>query len=98
MKYATKQYARMLPNCGALSPVSARMVGASTDSIWRWKNASQEHAAIVRQGTHICQVTALSTAPGTAGALAPEVDINSPCATVNRVGSYHELRDRLVIE
>jgi hypothetical protein len=35
------------------------MVGASTDNIWRWKNASHEHPAIAMHGTHICQVTAL---------------------------------------
>src|ERR1039457_60185 len=57
------------------------MVGASTDRIWRWKNASHEHNAIVRQGTHICQVTVLSAPPGAAAALIPEVDINSPCVT-----------------
>ncbi len=40
MKYATKKNELMLANCCALSPVSARMVGASTDNIWRWKKAS----------------------------------------------------------
>ena len=47
----------MLANCCADIPVSLRMVGASTPSIARWKNESQEHAAMARHGTHICQVT-----------------------------------------
>src|SRR5437867_9057560 len=50
----------MLANSCADIPVALRIVGASTPSMARWKNESQEHAAIARHGTHICQVTAES--------------------------------------
>src|SRR2546425_7384540 len=76
--YATKKYALMLANCCADIPVSLRMVGASTPSIARWKNESQEHAAMARHGTHICQVTAESVAVVAAVVLTRVVvDINS---------------------
>src|SRR5580658_4827512 len=57
MKYATKKKELMDANCCALSPVSERIVGASTDRICRWKKASQEQAAIATHGIHIFQVT-----------------------------------------
>src|SRR5215468_5702134 len=87
--YATKKYALILANCCAVSPVSWRMVGASAANIVRWKNESQEHAAIAIQGTHICQVTARSAVVSTLAVLIPAVvDISPPSSVPNPLRNF----------